>query len=144
VGGFMKKIFMTISLMLSIGYISANDKYSEETVSSISEQYAMYKGINSICQNTISMKKFQGLVGRVINVLLEEEEIEKSLWDEVKDKAWDQAVIPQDYQMMAMAMAYSSASEKQVYCINLNDQMVGMYEGILQQAEKPEDTGRDF
>ena len=140
----MKKIFMTISLMLSIGYISASDKYSEESVSSISEQYAMYKGINGICENTISMKKFQGLVGRLIDMLLEEEKIEKSLWDEIKDKAWDQAVIPQDYQMMAMAMAYSSASERQVYCINLNDQMVGMYSGIIQQAEKPEDSGRNF
>jgi hypothetical protein len=140
----MKKIFMTISLMLSIGYISASEKYSEESVSSISEQYAMYKGINSICKNTISMKKFQGLVGRLIDLVLEEEKIEKSLWDEIKDKAWDQAVIPQDYQMMAMAMAYSSASERQVYCININDQMVGMYSGILQQAEKPEDNGRDF
>ena len=135
---------MTISLMLSIGYISASEKYSEESVSSISEQYAMYKGINSICKNTISMKKFQGLVGRLIDLVLEEEKIEKSLWDEIKDKAWDQAVIPQDYQMMAMAMAYSSASERQVYCININDQMVGMYSGILQQAEKPEDNGRDF
>ena len=140
----MKKIFMTISLMLSIGYISASDKYSEESVSSISEQYAMYKGINSICENTISMKKFQGLVGRLIDMLLEEEKIEKSLWDEIKDKAWDQAVIPQDYQMMAMTMAYSSASERQVFCINLNDQMVGMYSGIIQQAEKPEDSGRNF
>ena len=140
----MKKIFMTISLMLSIGYISASDKYSEESVSSISEQYAMYKGINSICENTISMKKFQGLVGRLIDMLLEEEKIEKSLWDEIKDKAWDQAVIPQDYQMMAMTMAYSSASERQVTCINLNDQMVGMYSGIIQQAEKPEDSGRNF
>lgn len=140
----MKKIFMTISLMLSIGYISASEKYSEESVSSISEQYAMYKGINSICKNTISMKKFQGLVGKLIDLVLEEEKIEKSLWDEIKDKAWDQAVIPQDYQMMAMAMAYSSASERQVYCININDQMVGMYSGILQQAEKPEDNGRDF
>jgi hypothetical protein len=90
------------------------------------------------------MKKFQGLVGRLIDLVLEEEKIEKSLWDEIKDKAWDQAVIPQDYQMMAMAMAYSSASERQVYCININDQMVGMYSGILQQAEKPEDNGRDF
>ena len=140
----MKKIFMTISLMLSIGYISASEKYSEESVSSISEQYAMYKGINSICKNTISMKKFQGLVGKLIDLVLEEEKIEKSLWDEIKDKAWDQAVIPQDYQLMAMAMAYSSASERQVYCININDQMVGMYSGILQQAEKPEDNGRDF
>ena len=140
----MKKIFMTISLMLSIGYISASDKYSEEFISSISEQYAMYRGINSICKDSISMKKFQGLVGKVIDVLLEEEKIEKSLWGEIKDKAWDQAVIPQDYQVIAMAMAYSSASEKQVYCINTNDQMVGLYSGLLQQAEKPEDNGRDF
>lgn len=140
----MNKIIFTISLMLSIGYVSANDKYSDEFVSSISDQYGMYKGIDSICNNTISMKEFQGLVGRVIDMLLAEENIDKSLWDEVKDKAWDKAVIPQDYQMIAMAMAYTSASEKRVYCINLNDQMVGMYAGLLQQYEKPVDKGRDF
>lgn len=130
--------------MLSIGYVSANDKYSDEFVTSIADQYGMYKGIDSICKNTISMKEFQGLVGRVIDMLLAEKNIDKSLWDEVKDKAWDKAVIPQDYQMIAMAMAYSSASEKTVYCINLNDQMVGMYAGLLQQYEKPVDKGRDF
>lgn len=140
----MNKIIFTISLMLSIGYVSANDKYSDEFVTSIADQYGMYKGIDSICNNTISMKEFQGLVGRVIDMLLAEKNIDKSLWDEVKDKAWDKAVIPQDYQMIAMAMAYSSASEKTVYCINLNDQMVGMYAGLLQQYEKPVDKGRDF
>lgn len=140
----MNKIIFTISLMLSIGYVSANDKYSDEFVTSIADQYGMYKGIDSICKNTISMKEFQGLVGRVIDMLLAEKNIDKSLWDEVKDKAWDKAVIPQDYQMIAMAMAYSSASEKTVYCINLNDQMVGMYAGLLQQYEKPVDKGRDF
>ena len=126
-------------------FVSAEEKYSDEIVAHVAKQYGMYQGIDNICGNSISLKEFQKLVGKAQDMVLEEDGVDESLWDDVKDKAWDNAVIPQDLQMVAQALSFSQAYEKTIYCNKVVAQMIGLFTNVIQKFGPPSGKKeRDF
>jgi len=78
-------------------------------------------------------------------MVLEEDGVDESLWDDVKNKAWDNAVIPQDLQMVAQALSFSQAYEKTIYCNKVVAQMIGLFTNVIQKFGPPSGKKeRDF
>lgn len=140
----MKKILFTF-LLVAITNNALTDKgYSEENVSTIAEFYSIYKGLNHVCGDYVSMGGFADLSKKVIVIGLNESSVDKSKWEDLKDEAWEQSVIADDYLMYKQLTAYSSSSEVTVMCYELVDQMSQLFRGIVSAAEVPGEKKREF
>ena len=140
----MKKILFTF-LLVAITNNALTDKgYSEENVSTIAEFYSIYKGLNHVCGDYVSMDGFADLSKKVIAIGLNETGVNKSKWEDLKDEAWEQSVIADDYLMYKQLTAYSSSSEVTVMCYELVDQMSQLFRGIVSAAEVPGEKKREF
>ena len=140
----MKRILFTFLLVAMTNNALADKGYTKENVNSIAEFYSIYKGLNHVCGDYVSMSEFTGLSKKVINIGLTETGVDKSKWENLKDEAWDQSKIADDYLMYKQMTAYSSSSEVTMMCYELVDQMSQLFRGIVSQAEVPVEKKREF
>ena len=140
----MKKILFTFMLVAITNNVLANKGYTEEDVSTIAEFYSMYKGLNYVCGDYVSMDRFTDLSKKVIVIGLNETGVDKSKWENLKDEAWDQSKITDDYLVTKQMTAYSSSSEVTMMCYELVDQMSQLFRALISQAEVPVEGKREF
>ena len=142
----MKKTFILFFILLVAlaNNILADDGFAEEDVTSIATHYSVYKSIDYMCGDYVSLKDFKALVKKMNEIGLKRFDIPKSKWENFKDVAWNQAKITDDFLVQKQSMAYMSSSAATNYCLNVVDQLSGMYRGNIALLEAPSEEKRDF